>query len=176
MGRASCGTGKRFVMCPRYCEIFGPGACAGVFDEKECVMSTYREESLSETLQDMSDRFGKPFVRHMIERFAGITLIIPAKSRKTRLARELCTFLGQDALSDFLHTYGGTRIYIPTLRRAKIRARDMDINAERDELARKGLSERALVARLTTLHGLSERQGWRILKQPRTSDNREAAS
>ena len=38
MGRTSCGTGKRFVMCPRYCEIFGPGACAGVFDEKECVM------------------------------------------------------------------------------------------------------------------------------------------
>lgn len=163
-------------MCPRYCEIFGPGACAGVFDEKECVMSTYREESLPETLQDMSDRFGKPFVRHMIERFAGITLIIPAKSRKTRLARELCAFLGQDALSDFLHTYGGTRIYIPTLRRAKIRARDMDINTERDELARKGLSERALVARLATLHGLSERQVWRILKQPRTSDNREAAS
>lgn len=86
--------------CPRYCEIFGPGACAG----------------------------------------------------------------------------GGTRIYIPTLRRAKIRARDMNINAERDELARKGLSERALVARLATLHGLSERQVWRILKQPRTSDNREAAS
>lgn len=52
----------------------------------------------------------------------------------------------------------------------------MDINAERDELARKGLSERALVARLATLHGLSERQVWRILKQPRTSDNREAAS
>lgn len=24
--------------CPRYCEIFGPGACVGVFDEKECVM------------------------------------------------------------------------------------------------------------------------------------------
>lgn len=86
MGRASCGTGKRFVMCPRYCEIFGPGACAGVFDKKECV------------------------------------------------------------------------------------------NTERDELARKGLSERALVARLATLHGLSERQVWRILKQPRTSDNREAAS
>lgn len=74
-------------------------------------MSTYREESLPETLQDMSDRF----------------------------------------------------------------ARDMDINAERDELARKGLSERALVARLATLHGLSERQVWRILKQPRTSDNRKAA-
>ena len=123
MGRTSCGTGKRFVMCPRYCEIFGPGACVGVFDEKGCVMSTYREESLPETLQDMSDRFGKPFVRHMIERFGGITLI-----------------------------------------------------AERDELARKGLSERALVARLATLHGLSERQVWRILKQPRTSDNSEAAS
>lgn len=142
------------MMCPRYCEIFGPGACVGVFGQ-----------------QPLPKGRGL-----MIERFAGITLIIPAKSRKTRLARELCAFLGQDALSDFLHTYGGTRIYIPTLRRAKIRARDMDINTERDELARKGLSERALVARLATLHGLSERQVWRILKQPRTSDNREAAS
>lgn len=43
MVRTSCGTGKRFVMCPRYCEIFGPGACAGVFDEKECVMSTAKK-------------------------------------------------------------------------------------------------------------------------------------
>lgn len=43
MGRTSCGTGKRFVMCPRYCEIFGPGACAGVFDEKECVMRKKKE-------------------------------------------------------------------------------------------------------------------------------------
>lgn len=25
--------------CPRYCEIFGPGACVEVFDEKECVMN-----------------------------------------------------------------------------------------------------------------------------------------
>lgn len=24
--------------CPRYCEIFGPGACVGVFDEKEASM------------------------------------------------------------------------------------------------------------------------------------------
>ena len=24
--------------CPRYCEIFGPGACAGVFDESRCIM------------------------------------------------------------------------------------------------------------------------------------------
>lgn len=24
--------------CPRYCEIFGPGACSGVFDESRCIM------------------------------------------------------------------------------------------------------------------------------------------
>lgn len=30
--------GQRPVNCPRYCEIFGPGACAGVFDESRCVM------------------------------------------------------------------------------------------------------------------------------------------
>lgn len=50
MGRTSCGTGKRFVMCPRYCEIFGPGACAGVFDEKECVMNMI-QETMMETLR-----------------------------------------------------------------------------------------------------------------------------
>lgn len=57
-------------------------------------MSTYREESLPETLQDMSDRFGKPFVRHMIERFGGITLIIPAKSRKDAASSGIVRLLG----------------------------------------------------------------------------------
>lgn len=41
MGQASCGTGKRFVMCPRYCEIFGPGACAGVFQPERCRLKKF---------------------------------------------------------------------------------------------------------------------------------------
>ena len=35
--------------CPRYCEIFGPGACAGVFDEKECVINA--PQTAMETLR-----------------------------------------------------------------------------------------------------------------------------
>lgn len=35
--------------CPRYCEIFGPGACVGVFDEKECVMNA--PQTAMETLR-----------------------------------------------------------------------------------------------------------------------------
>lgn len=31
------------MTCPRYCEIFGPGACAGVFDETRCVMRKIEE-------------------------------------------------------------------------------------------------------------------------------------
>lgn len=133
-------------------------------------MSELTAESLPETLQDMAGHFGTPLVWHLLKRFAGITLIIPAKSRETPLSRELCDLLGPNALSDFLHTYGGTKIYIPTLRRAKVRARDRDINTERDALARKGLSERALVAILARRHELSERQVWRILKQSRTAE------
>ena len=40
-----------------------------------------------------------------------------------------------------------------------------NINLERDELAREGLSERALVSVLAVRHGLSDRQIWRILKK-----------
>ena len=43
--------------------------------------------------------------------------------------------------------------------------RDRNINLERDELAREGLSERALVSVLAVRHGLSDRQIWRILKK-----------
>lgn len=136
-------------------------------------MNVNKAESLPEKLQDMAGLFGMSFVGHLLERFAGMTLIIPAKSREVPLSRELRALLGPDAFSSFLHTYGGTKIYIPTLRRAKVRARDMAINAERDELARKGLSERALVAVLAARHGLSERQVWRILKQPGISGNGE---
>lgn len=113
-------------------------------------MSELTAESLPETLQDMAGRFGTPLVWHLLKRFAGITLIIPAKSRETPLSLELCDLLGPNALSE---------------RRAKVRARDRDINTERDALARKGLSERALVAILARRHELSERQVWRILKQ-----------
>lgn len=136
-------------------------------------MNVNKAESLPEKLQDMAGLFGMSFVGQLLERFAGRTLIIPAKSWEVPLSRELRALLGPDAFSCFLHTYGGTKIYIPTLRRAKVRARDMAINAERDELARKGLSERALVAVLAARHGLSERQVWRILKQPRVSGNGE---
>ena len=113
-------------------------------------MSELTAESLPETLQDMAGHFGTPLVWHLLKRFAGITLIIPAKSRETPLSLELCDLLGPNALSE---------------RRAKVRARDRDINTERDALARKGLSERALVAILARRHELSERQVWRILKQ-----------
>lgn len=140
-------------------------------------MSENRAESLPETLQDMAGRFGMPLVRLLIERFGGAVLSVPSKSREAALSKELEPLVGPDGLSEFLHEYGGTKIYIPTLCREKVRARDAAINAERDELARKGLSERALVAALAARHGLSHRQVWRILKKPRArAGNGEAAS
>lgn len=149
---------------------------AGAADGMLGIGSGDGAESLPETLRDMAGRFGMPFVRRLVGRFGGATLSIPVKSREAALSRELGRWLGPDGLSRFLHHYGGTKLYVPTLRREKVRARDAAINAERDDLDRRGLSERALVAVLAVRHGLSDRQVWRILKKPRIPACEGAAS
>lgn len=73
--------------------------------------------------------------------------------------------IGREQATKLIGRYGGTTLYIPTCRQAFVDTRDRNINLERDELAREGLSERALVSVLAVRHGLSDRQIWRILKK-----------
>lgn len=70
--------------------------------------------------------------------------------------------IGREQATKLIGRYGGTTLYIPTCRQAFVDTRDRNINLERDELAREGLSERALVSVLAVRHGLSDRQIWRI--------------
>ena len=78
---------------------------------------------------------------------------------------ELVQIIGREQATKLIGRYGGTTLYIPTCRQAFVDTRDRNINLERDELAREGLSERALVSVLAVRHGLSDRQIWRILKK-----------
>lgn len=65
--------------------------------------------------------------------------------------------IGREQATKLIGRYGGTTLYIPTCRQAFVDTRDRNINLERDELAREGLSERALVSVLAVRHGLSDR-------------------
>ena len=82
--------------------------------------------------------------------------------------RRLCAALGDESASALCREFARRAIYIPNLKKAILDKRNSSLNMERDELAGKGHSERALVAILARRYGLSERQIWRILKQPRT--------
>lgn len=92
-----------------------------------------------------------------------IPLGITAHGQEER--EKLVGIVGREEATRLIGRYGGTVLYVPSCRQAFVDTRDQAINRERDELARKGLTERALVSVLALRHGLSDRQVWRILKK-----------
>ena len=122
-------------------------------------------ESLSGPLRSVAERLGMPFVFRLVEHFGGTTVAIPSGSAGKKQYRRLCVALGASALC---REFARRAIYIPNLKQAMLDKRNSSLNMERDELAGRGHSERTLVAILARRYSLSERQVWRILKQPRT--------
>ena len=116
-------------------------------------------ESLSGPLRSVAERLGMPFVFRLVEHFGGTTVAIPSGSAGKKQYRRLCAALGDESASALCREFARRAIYIPNLKQAML---------ERDELAGRGHSERTLVAILARRYSLSERQVWRILKQPRT--------
>lgn len=93
---------------------------------------------------------------------------IPSGSAGKKQYRRLCAALGDESASALCREFARRAIYIPNLKQAMLDKRNSSLNMERDELAGRGHSERTLVAILARRYSLSERQVWRILKQPRT--------
>ena len=122
-------------------------------------------ESLSGPLRSVAERLGMPFVFRLVENFGGTTVAIPSGSAGKKQYRRLCAALGDESASALCREFARRAIYI---KKAMLDKRNSSLNMERDELTGKGHSERALVAILARRYGLSERQIWRILKQPRT--------
>lgn len=125
-------------------------------------------ESLSGPLRSVAERLGMPFVFRLVENFGGTTVAIPSGSAGKKQYRRLCVALGDESASALCREFARRAIYIPNLKQAMLDKRNSSLNMERDELAGRGHSERTLVAILARRYSLSERQVWRILKQPRT--------
>lgn len=118
-------------------------------------------------IAELVELIGLAATLELIRAKGGTSLRIPlgitAHGREER--EKLVDIVGREEATRLIGRYGGTVLYVPSCRQAFVDTRDQAINRERDELARKGLTERALVSVLALRHGLSDRQVWRILKK-----------
>lgn len=124
-------------------------------------------ESLPSSLRDMTDRLGLPVVSYLVEKLGGTTIPVPMRATVTGEARyrRLAEIIGNDIATALCREYAGVSLYIPNCRAAVMDARDAEIIAVRDELAKSGVTEREIVERLARRYKLSDRQVWRILKR-----------
>lgn len=118
-------------------------------------------------VNELVELIGLPAAIELIRAKGGTSFSVPLgiTLRGQEQREKLVQIIGREQATKLIGRYGGTTLYIPTCRQAFLDTRDRNINLERDELAREGLSERALVSVLAVRHGLSDRQIWRILKK-----------
>ena len=135
-------------------------------------------ESLSGPLRSVAERLGMPFVFRLVEHFGGTTVAIPSGSAGKKQYRRLCAALGDESASALCREFARRAIYIPNLKKAMLDKRNTSLNMERHELARRGPSERALVALLARVKiktcaehfpyftfvavQLAQRGGWKV--------------
>ncbi len=131
------------------------------------VFGLARNKARGQSINELVELIGLAATLELVRAKGGTSLAVPLGiTRRGQEQREkLVQIVGREQATRLIGRYGGTTLYVPTCRQAFVDVRDEDINRERDELAREGLSERALVAVLALRHGLSDRQIWRILKK-----------
>ena len=131
-------------------------------------MASGRARKRRQGMDELVELIGLPAAIELIRVKGGTRFSVPlgitlgGQEQREKMVQ----IIGREQAAKLIGRYGGTTLYIPTCRQAFVDTRDRDINLERDELAREGLSERALVSVLAVRHGLSDRQIWRILKKP----------
>lgn len=121
----------------------------------------------SRAFEELVGLIGLPATLELVREKGGTTFTVPLGMtyRGQEQREKLVQLIGREQTTTLIGHYGGTSLYVPLCRQIVVDKRDVKINRERDELARQGLSERALVRELATRHGLSDRQIWRILKR-----------
>ncbi len=118
-------------------------------------------------LDELVELIGRAATIELVRARGGTSFTVPLglTLRGQEQREKLVQIIGREQTTRLIGRYGGTTLYVPSCRQAFVDTRDQRINRERDELACKGLSERALVAELAARYGLSDRQVWRILKK-----------
>lgn len=122
---------------------------------------------LPRMVRDIADRLGLPAALELVEKLGGVTLPIPMRQSLRGETRYcfLVDKLGAELAGALCREYGGTDLYVPNCRQTLIDERNAALNRDRDELAKKGVSERKIVATLALQYRISDRNVWRILKR-----------
>lgn len=99
-------------------------------------------------VNELVELIGLPAAIELIRAKGGTSFSVPLgiTLRGQEQREKLVQIIGREQATKLIGRYGGTTLYIPTCRQAFVDTRDRNINLERDELAREGLSERALVS------------------------------
>ena len=99
-------------------------------------------------MNELVELIGLPAAIELIRAKGGTSFSVPLgiTLRGQEQREKLVQIIGREQATKLIGRYGGTTLYIPTCRQAFVDTRDRNINLERDELAREGLSERALVS------------------------------
>ena len=103
-------------------------------------------------VNELVELIGLPAAIELIRAKGGTSFSVPLgiTLRGQEQREKLVQIIGREQATKLIGRYGGTTLYIPTCRQAFVDTRDRNINLERDELAREGLSDRQI---------------WRILKK-----------
>lgn len=130
-------------------------------------MSAAQFTRLPRMVRDIAERLGLPAALELVEKLGGVTVPIPVRQslRGESRYRFLMDRLGTELAGALCREYGGTDLYVPNCRQTLIDERNAALNRNRDELAKKGVSERELVAILALKYKVSDRNVWRILKR-----------
>ena len=116
-------------------------------------MASGRARKRRQGMDELVELIGLPAAIELIRAKGGTSFSVPLgiTLRGQEQREKLVQIIGREQAAKLIGRYGGTTLYIPTCRQAFVDTRDRDINLERDELAREGLSDRQI---------------WRILKKP----------
>ncbi len=112
---------------------------------------------LSPLLAEICQLIGWTAALVLVEKYGGTTLFVPAEFNADLPLVEL---LGQEPAKNLIARYGGTKIYIARMAQAIRTARNLIISDR--------LSNDEPAYMLALEYRLSERQIWRIVKNPNT--------
>lgn len=123
---------------------------------------------LPQQIQDIADAIGLPATQRLVEQLGGTTWTVAKGVRRLGIIRHeaLKEIVGEDAAKIMTARWSNVPMYIPKCDTALRRMRDLQINRQFEQGVREGISANTLVAELARSNSLSDRQIWKILKQP----------
>jgi len=123
---------------------------------------------LPQQIKDIADAIGLPATQRLVEQLGGTTWTVAKGMRRLGVIRQeaLKEIIGENAASIMAERWSNVPMYIPKCDTALRRLRDLEINRQFEQGVREGISANTLVAELARSNDLSDRQIWKILKQP----------